>query len=101
MVEVTNIRQYSSKTNKLQNVYTIGRWARYIPVKKWEINYFKIKFILFIINLDETISFFMDESKSKKGASVLEEFALFKVRKKTKIRNRYNQISHQTQDTIW
>ena len=47
------------------------------------------------------MAFVMDKSKSEKGASVLEEFALFKVRKKTKIRNRYNQIPHQTQDTIW
>ena len=37
--------------NKLRNIYTTGRGARKISIKKWEIYYFKIKTILFIINL--------------------------------------------------
>ena len=37
-------------TNMLRNIYTIGRGARNIPIKKWEIYYFKIKIIPFFIN---------------------------------------------------
>ena len=37
--------------NKLRNIYTIWREARNISTKEWEIYYFKIKTILFIINL--------------------------------------------------
>ena len=36
VVEVTNIRTYSSKTNKLRNVNTIGRGVRNIPITKRE-----------------------------------------------------------------
>ena len=72
IVEVTNIRTYSHKTNKLQNVYTIGNGARNTSIKKWEINYFKIKIIPFIIV--ETMSFVMDKSKTR--ASVSKEFTL-------------------------
>ena len=50
VVEVINIRTHSSKTNKLRNINTIGRGARNIYIKKWEIYYFKIKIIQFIIN---------------------------------------------------
>ena len=79
-VEVTNIRTLLRKMNKLRNIYTIGRRARNITIKKWENNYFKIKIIPFkiipfIINLDDTMPFVMDKSKSKKGASVSKEFA--------------------------
>ena len=73
------MRTYSCKTIKLQNVYTIGRGARNISIKKWKINYFKIKVVPFIINFGmvETMPFVIDKSKSKKGASVSEGFALF------------------------
>ena len=46
VVEIINIRTHSRKTNKLRNIYTIGRGARNISIKKWEIYYnFKIKII--------------------------------------------------------
>ena len=48
---VINIRTHSCKTNKLRNIYTIGRGARNIPIKKWKIYYFKIRIIPFIINV--------------------------------------------------
>ena len=32
IVEVTNMRTYSCKTNKFRNVYTIGRGARSISI---------------------------------------------------------------------
>ena len=71
------MRTYSCKTNKLRNEYTIGRGERNISIKKWNINYFKIKVVPFIINFDETMPFVMDKSKSEKGASVFAGFALF------------------------
>ena len=71
------MRTYSCKTNKLRNVYTIWRGASKNPIKKWKINYFKIKIVSFIININETMPFVMDKVKSKKGASVFEEYALF------------------------
>ena len=37
------------ETNKLRNIYTMGRGARNISINKWDIYYFKIKIILFII----------------------------------------------------
>ena len=49
-VEVINIRTYDLKTSKWQNVNTIEGGARNISIKKWLINYFKIKIILLIIN---------------------------------------------------
>ena len=50
VVEVINIRTHFCKTNKLRNIYAKGRGARNISIKKWEIYYFKIKIIPFIIN---------------------------------------------------
>ena len=44
----SNIRTYYCKTNKLQNVYTIGRGAGNNPTKRME--NFKIKVVPFIIN---------------------------------------------------
>ena len=38
---VTNIKLYSHKTNKLQNINTVGRRERNISVKKGEIYYLK------------------------------------------------------------
>ena len=43
IVKVTNIRTYSGEINKLPDIYTIGRGAMNISIKKWEIKYFKIK----------------------------------------------------------
>ena len=34
-----NMRTYSCKTDKLRSVYTIGRGARNISIKKWNINF--------------------------------------------------------------
>ena len=48
--------------------------------------FFKIKMIAFIINLRINYTIFMDKFKVSKGA---------------KIRNRYNQVPHLTQDTNW
>ena len=74
---ILNIRTDSSKTNKLRNIYTIGRRVRNISIKKWEIYYFKIKVIPFIINLKETMQFVIDKFRFENGVSVSEEFALF------------------------
>ena len=41
--EVMNIRLYSWKTNKLRNVYTIGRGASNNFIKKWQIYYLTLK----------------------------------------------------------
>ena len=49
-VEVTIIRTYYRKMNKLRNIYTIERGARKIFITKWEINYFKIKIIPVIVH---------------------------------------------------
>ena len=72
LLKSLTLEHYSRKMNKLRNICTIGRRARNITIKKWEINYFKIKtipfkIILFIIKLDDTMPFVMDKSKSKKG----------------------------------
>ena len=37
VADFTNIRTYSRKTNKLQNIYTIGKGAKNISIKKREI----------------------------------------------------------------
>ena len=62
------------QTNEFGNIYTIGRGARNISIKKWKNNYFKIKVVLFITILAETLSYVMDKSKSKTRASVSVEF---------------------------
>ena len=82
VVEVINIRTHSSKMNKLRIIYiTIGMRARNISIKKWEIYYIKIKSSRLTF-LEETMTFVID-----------------KVSKVAKIRNRYNQVPHLTQDT--
>ena len=48
-------------------------------MNKWKINYFKIKIVLFTIILVETMPFVMYKSKSKRGTSAPEEFALFNL----------------------
>ena len=50
----------------MRNIYTIERGARNISIKRWEIYYFKIKIILFIIILEETMPFVIDKFKFKK-----------------------------------
>ena len=52
-----------------------GRGERNISIKKREINYFKIKSILFIII--ETMPFVMDKFKPKTNASISKEFGLY------------------------
>ena len=51
--------------------------TRRISIKKRESYNFKIKIISFIIYLDETMPLVMPKSKSKIGAKVSKEFALF------------------------
>ena len=51
-------------TNKLINIYTIGRGARNISIKKWKFYYFKIKIIPFIIKFRRNYAIFMDKFKS-------------------------------------
>ena len=48
-----------------------------IAIQKKEIDYIKIKIVPFIINLVDTTALDIHRFKSKKGASVSEEFALF------------------------
>ena len=59
--------------------------SRYISINKWEINYFKIKFIPFIIILDKPMSFVMNKSKSErvfniKGISLYHQSSLEYIR---------------------
>ena len=68
IVEVTSVRTYSGKTNKLRNIYTIRGGNGKLTISK--LNH------LFIITLRITIPFVMDKSKTKKGASASKEFAL-------------------------
>ena len=81
LLKVTIIRTYSRKTNKLRNINTIGRGARNISIKKWEIICFKIKIILFIINLKWNYAIYYGY-----------------CRKTARIRKRYNQVPHLSQD---
>ena len=48
--EESNIARCSSKTNELRDIDSIGCRARNITIEKWEIDYFKIKVVSFIIN---------------------------------------------------
>ena len=66
----------SSKANKLRYIHIIRGTPRDIAIKAWEINYVKIKIALFIIYFIENIPLFTDKFKSKKGASVSEDFSL-------------------------
>ena len=67
VVKVSSIRTYFRKTNKLQNINTIGKGARNISIKKWEINYmyFKIKIIRFIINFSKLDSFVCKQQRNR------------------------------------
>ena len=62
IVEITNIKMYSRKTNQLWNIYTIWTGARNIYTKKLKINNFKIEIVSFVV----TIPFAMDKSRFKK-----------------------------------
>ena len=64
------MRTYSCKTNKLRNVITIGGGVSNISINNWKINYFKVKALLLISILVETMPFVMDKSKAKKGFSI-------------------------------
>ena len=66
VVEVIKIRTYSRKTNKLNNVYTIGRKARNISIKKW-----KIKIVPIIIFFYKTMPIVMDSPSPKRGLQYL------------------------------
>ena len=55
--------------NKLWNIYTIGRGLRNTSIKKWEIYYFKIKIISFIINIRWNYAIQYGQVQSKNGAS--------------------------------
>ena len=77
VVEDTNIRKYSHKMNKLQNIYTIGRGAKNIAINKWVINYFKIKIILFIINFKWNYAIHYGQIKVQKKAPISNEFTIF------------------------
>ena len=70
--KVTYIWTYSRWTN-LWNIYTMIRWkGGHISIQKRKINNFKIQNILLIIKLrlNHVMSFIMDKSKSRNGASV-------------------------------
>ena len=49
-VEVSNIARFSSKTNELRNIDSVGCRARKITIQKWGYGNFKIKVVTFIIN---------------------------------------------------
>ena len=68
---------YSRKTNKLQNIYTIGRGSRKSPSRNGKLTILKLKSSRLSLILDGTMIFVMDKSKSKMRASVSKEFALF------------------------
>ena len=76
-VEVTYARRCSNKTNKLRYVHAIGGTSRDIAFEEWEINYIKIKIVPFIINFSWNVPLDIDKFKSKNGAPVSEELALF------------------------
>ena len=51
--------------NKVRIIYTIGRRARNISIKKGDIYYFKIKIIPFIINLKKLCHLLLSSSSLK------------------------------------
>ena len=69
--KVTKIRRSPGESNKLRYVYL------YIDVQKKEIDYIKIKIVPFIIIFVEPVPLDIHRFKSKNGASVSEELALF------------------------
>ena len=64
-------------TNLLRNIYTIRMGARNISIKYGELTFLKLKSCRLSYILDENMPFGRDKSKSKKGALVPKEFALF------------------------
>ena len=49
-VEVSNIARFSSKTNELKDMDSIGCRVRSITIQKWKIDNFKINIVSFIID---------------------------------------------------
>ena len=66
MVEVTNIRTYSRKMNKLWNIHTMGTGQATSPSRKGEVTVSKLKCLKSSIS-NVTMPFVMDKSKSKTG----------------------------------
>ena len=67
----------SSKTKELRDIDSIGCRTRNIPIKKWEIDNFKIKVVTFIINFGRNNIIKIDKCKFKNAASVSEVLAIF------------------------
>ena len=76
VVEVTNIRTYSRKSNKLQNIYIIGRGTRTISIKKRKNKYFKIKIILFIIKFRGNYAIRYGQVQVQKGGFSIKAMCL-------------------------
>ena len=76
MLKSYNIARYSSKTNELREIDSIGCRARNITISKWEIDNFKMKVITFIINFGRNYIIELDKCKSKNAAPVSEVLAL-------------------------
>ena len=76
-IEAAYVRRCSSETNKLKYVNTIWCTSREVSINKREINKIKIKISRLSWILVETVPLEMDRFKSKNGASVSEELALF------------------------
>ena len=75
-----NTRTHSSETNKLRNIYTIGRRARNIFIKKMGNLLFQNKNHPVYHKFKKTMPFVIDKFKSKNGASVSEEFRLIQLK---------------------
>ena len=78
------MRTNSCKTSKLRNIYTIGWGARNIYIKKWEMHYFKIKIIPFIINFRINYYICYGQVQVKKRR--------FKIRKNRLILRKFSRI---------
>ena len=75
-IKITKIRS-SDDSYKLRDVYPFLGTPGDIAIQKREIDYVKVKIVLFIILLVETVPLDIHRFKSKKGASVSEKMALF------------------------
>ena len=70
--------RHSGEPNKLRDINTVGCSTRNISIQVREIYNLKIKIIALIIIFFEISPSKIDKCKSKNGASVSDEFALFK-----------------------
>ena len=77
VVKIIKIWRSSGESYKLRYVYPIWGTPGDIAIQKREIDYFKIKVVPLSYILVETVPLDIHRFKSKKGASVSEEFALF------------------------